>query len=61
VTGGSADLLIDDVWTGPAELEMYESPADELAALRPVEILQGYRFAFAETISGGTLLSRDGR
>jgi len=61
VTGGSVDQAIDDVWTGPARLEMHECPSDELTALRPVEILRGYRFAFAETITGGTLLSREAR
>lgn len=61
VTGGSQAQVIDGVWAGDAELELFESPTDDLARLRPVEILGGYRFAFAETITGGRLLSRDGR
>lgn len=61
VTGGSSDQAIQDVWKGTAELEIFESPYDELASLRPVEVLQGYRFKFAETITPGKLLSSTGR
>lgn len=61
VTGGSRDQHVDGVWSGPAMLEFFESPADELALLRPAEILRGYRFSFAETITGGVLLEASGR
>jgi enduracididine biosynthesis enzyme MppR len=57
VTGGSSDQRIGSVWTGTAELEIFDSPTDELALLRPVEVLAGYRFSFAETITGGRLLT----
>lgn len=61
VTGGSTDLTIANVWTGDATLRFFESPVDELALLRPVEVLRGYRFSFAETIVGGRLLSGTAR
>lgn len=61
VTGGSSDQLIDDVWVGEASLSMFDSPVDELSALAPVEVLRGYRFSYAETITGGRLLSRGAR
>ncbi|MEV7040425.1 acetoacetate decarboxylase family protein [Amycolatopsis sp. NPDC051061] len=57
VTGGSTDQRIGSVWTGTAELELFDSPTDELSMLRPVEIIAGYRFSFAETITGGRLLT----
>jgi enduracididine biosynthesis enzyme MppR len=61
VTGGSSDQLIDGVWTGTAELEIFPSPVDELDLLRPLEVLRGYRFSYAETITGGRLLAYGGR
>ncbi|MDT0543957.1 MULTISPECIES: acetoacetate decarboxylase family protein [Streptomyces] len=61
VTGGSEDLRIANVWRGDAELEFFDSPYEELSLLAPVEILAGYRFSFAETITGGRLLARNGR
>lgn len=61
VTGGSTDQRIDDVWAGDAELRIFDSPHDEVSLLKPVEVLSGYRFSFAETITGGRLLSATGR
>lgn len=61
VTGGSTDQRIDNVWTGDAELTIFESPHDEVSMLKPVEVLGGYRFSFAETITSGRLLSAAGR
>ncbi len=61
VTGGSTDQRIDSVWAGDAELTIYDSPHDEVSLLKPVEVLGGYRFSFAETITGGRLLSATGR
>ncbi|WP_322760451.1 acetoacetate decarboxylase family protein [Frankia sp. Cr2] len=59
VTGGSTRQQVHNVWGGSAELEFFDSPTDELALLRPVEVLRGYRLSFAETITGGRLLSSD--
>lgn len=56
VTGGSTDQRVHNVWTGSAELKFFDSPTDELALLRPTEILRGYRLSFAETITGGRVL-----
>jgi acetoacetate decarboxylase len=56
VTGGSFDQTCGEVWSGPAELALYDSPTDDLALLAPVEVGNGYRFSFAETLRGGRLL-----
>jgi hypothetical protein len=61
VISGSTDQHIDNVWAGDAELEIFDSPHDELSLLRPVQILRGYRFSFAETITAGRRVSASGR
>jgi acetoacetate decarboxylase len=61
VTGGSTAHQIDDVWMGDAELTFLEAPGEELDSLRPLQVLRGYRFSFAETISGGEHLLSTGR
>lgn len=61
VTGGSTDQQVHGTWSGTAELAFFDSPYDELTELAPVEVLGGYRFTFAETITGGRILSRNGR
>jgi acetoacetate decarboxylase len=43
---------IADVWTGSAELALYESDFEELAALRPLEVIGGFRCSIAFTITG---------
>ena len=43
---------IADVWQGPATLELYDSEFEELFALRPVEVLGGFRCSVAFTITG---------
>ena len=53
VTGGSSDQITANVWKGDAKLSFFESPTDDLASLAPVEILAGYRFSFAETLTAG--------
>jgi len=56
VTGGSRDQSAVDVWTGDAELSFHPSPVEDLSLLAPVKVLRGYRFSFAETITGGCLV-----
>jgi hypothetical protein len=43
------------VWTGTAALELHESEFDELAALRPLDVLGGFRCAVAFTITGAEI------
>jgi acetoacetate decarboxylase len=43
---------VADVWTGRAQLELSESEFEELAELRPVEVLGGFRCSVAFTIVG---------
>jgi acetoacetate decarboxylase len=46
------DFAVADVWNGRGELELYDSEFEELAALRPVDIVGGFRCSVAFTIVG---------
>lgn len=44
------DIVLSDIWTGPAELSVFDSPTHELGRLKPVKVGAGYRYTFAMTI-----------
>jgi acetoacetate decarboxylase len=46
----SRDVQISKIWRGEARLEIFDSPYLELAELRPVRVIAGYRFSFALTV-----------
>jgi hypothetical protein len=50
VRARSRDRAISPIWEGSAELELYDAPNEELAALAPVGMGQGFRFTFAYTV-----------
>jgi acetoacetate decarboxylase len=50
VRARSRDRVISEVWEGEAALELHEAPGEELAALAPVRMGKGFRFAFAYTV-----------
>lgn len=47
----AADRRLSPVWAGPATLSLFPSPCHELAALQPVEVLGGYRYAMSMNVS----------
>ncbi|HEY3713460.1 MAG TPA: acetoacetate decarboxylase family protein [Jatrophihabitantaceae bacterium] len=49
------DFAVADVWTGRGDLEFYESEFEELAQLRPVEILGAFRCSVAFTVVGAEI------
>ena len=53
VWAGGRDREISPVWEGDATLRFYESPADELADLAPVDVGKGFWFSFGYTVDGG--------
>ena len=53
VWAGGEDREISPVWEGDATLRFFDSPADELADLRPAEVGKGFWFSFGYTVSGG--------
>lgn len=46
------DFAVAQVWTGPGELEFFDSEFEELASLRPAEIVGAFRCSVAFTIVG---------
>ncbi|MDR7867087.1 MAG: acetoacetate decarboxylase family protein [Sporomusaceae bacterium] len=52
----SRDVMMSTVWKGEATLAVFDNPYLELPALRPTEVLAGYRFSFALTVDDVMLL-----
>jgi acetoacetate decarboxylase len=50
VRAKSRDRAVSEVWEGPAELELFDAPAEEHTLLSPVKVGRGYRFTFGYTI-----------
>ncbi len=57
VTIRSEDLDLGPVYTGKPTVELYEAPGEELAALRPYEMIAGYWRQVGATFAGGTKLA----
>lgn len=49
------DFAVAKVWTGSADLELFESAFEELAPLRPVDVVGGFRCAVAFSITGAEI------
>jgi hypothetical protein len=58
VTMRGYDGEIGDVWGGEAELELFDSPNEELSLLAPREIIGGYYHRVGVSWNGGTTLRR---
>ena len=58
VTMRGYDGEIDDVWAAEAELELFDSPSEELSLLAPQEIIGGYYHRVGVSWNGGTTLRR---
>lgn len=53
-----ANVSVADIWAGDAEVRFLESAGEEIAALRPVEILGGFYHSMGLTITGGRVIHR---
>ncbi|MDQ4081542.1 MAG: acetoacetate decarboxylase family protein, partial [Actinomycetota bacterium] len=53
VWAGGRAREVSPIWEGEATLRFFESPADELAELAPVEVGKGFWFSFGYTVDGG--------
>lgn len=58
VRSGGKDREVTDIWEGAAELKIYEDTLEDLQALKPIEMGKGYRFSFAYTVHGGTVVAQ---
>jgi acetoacetate decarboxylase len=53
VWAGGEDREISPIWEGEATLRFFESPADELSLLAPLEVGKGFWFSFGYSVDGG--------
>jgi len=51
-----SDVKVSDIWAGDAEIKFFESAVEEIAALKPVEVLGGFFHNMGFTINGGKVL-----
>ncbi|MEA1903553.1 MAG: acetoacetate decarboxylase family protein [Actinomycetota bacterium] len=56
VTMSGYDGEIADVWAGDAEIELHESPTEELSLLAPEEVIGGFYHRVGVSWKGGTTL-----
>ncbi len=61
VLSGSASVEAGPAWRGDAELELFESPTEELASLTVSEIIGGYYRQVGVTWDGGSVLATLGQ
>jgi len=59
VTMRGYDGEVADVWAADAQIELFESPSEELARLEPLEVIGGYYHRVGVSWKGGTTLRRD--
>jgi acetoacetate decarboxylase len=50
-----SDFAVANVWTGRAGLEFFESEFEELVALRPIDVVGGFRCSVAFSITGAEI------
>lgn len=50
VRARSRDRAVSAIWEGSATLELFDAPAEEHDALRPVRLGKGFRLSFAYTV-----------
>ncbi|MBN2466748.1 MAG: acetoacetate decarboxylase family protein [Deltaproteobacteria bacterium] len=53
-----SELTIADIWRGDAELKFFESAIDEVAALAPVQVLEGFYQSVGLITRGATVIHR---
>jgi acetoacetate decarboxylase len=59
VTMRGYDGEVADVWSGDAEIELFDSPTEDLSLLREAEIIGGYYHKVGVSWKGGTTLHRE--
>ena len=60
IQSGSASVEGGQAWRGDAELELFESPTEELAGLAVDEVISGYYRQVGVTWNGGRVLAERG-
>ena len=58
VRAGGRDHEVSEIWEGDAELTLGANTIEGLQAIAPKEIIKGYRFSLAYTMSGGEVVAQ---
>lgn len=58
VKSGGFDREATPIWEGDARLEFGSNTIEDLHAIRPLEIIKGYRFSFGYTVHGGEVITQ---
>jgi acetoacetate decarboxylase len=58
VTMRGRDVEVSQAWCGDAELELFDSPVEELVTIAPREIIGGYWRSVGTTFAGGETLEQ---
>lgn len=58
VTMSGYDVETADVWAGSADLELYDSPTEEISGLAPLEVISGYFHRVGVSWRAGTTIGR---
>ncbi|MEE9417536.1 MAG: acetoacetate decarboxylase family protein [Acidimicrobiales bacterium] len=54
VTMGGYDVAVGPVYSGEAEIELFDNPTEEIARLKPIEMIGGFYRQVSNSIAGGT-------
>jgi acetoacetate decarboxylase len=58
VRASSYDRSATEIWEGEAELKFYEDTLEDLQAIAPLEVTKGFRFSFAYSVNGGSVIAQ---
>jgi acetoacetate decarboxylase len=56
VKSGGFDREATAIWEGEATLEFGSNTIEDLHAIRPLEMMKGFKFSFAYTVHGGEVI-----
>ncbi len=56
VLAGGRDREVSPIWEGDATLRFFDSPADEIGPLAPINVGRGFWLSFGYTVDGGKRL-----
>jgi acetoacetate decarboxylase len=53
-----SNFKVGDIWAGDADLKFFDSTAEEIAALKPIQIQGGFYHSLGLTINGGKVIHK---
>lgn len=58
VKSGGFDREVTEIWEGDADLTLFDDTIEDLQAIAPRDIINGYRFSFGYTVHGGDVVAQ---